>query len=70
MDEVTVNLAAGLVPNFTPVAPVKLVPVIVTEVAPVVGPVLGVTLVMVGAPSTMWRCRHLLPSLLHSCWYQ
>ncbi len=37
-----------VVPNFTAVAPVKLVPVIVTVVPPVVGPLVGDTLVTVG----------------------
>ena len=70
VDELTVNLAALVEPNLTAVAPVRLVPVIVTEVPPVVGPSLGVTLVTVGPVGAASRCRHLLPSLLHSCWYQ
>ena len=45
----TVNDAAGVAPKFTAVAPVKLVPVIVTEVPPLAGPELGLTLVTVGA---------------------
>ena len=39
----TVKVEAAVVPNFTAVAPVKLVPVIVTEVPPVVGPEVGLT---------------------------
>jgi hypothetical protein len=35
-------------PNWTAVAPVKFVPVIVTAVPPVVGPLVGVIPVMVG----------------------
>ena len=34
----TAKLAAAVVPNFTALAPVKSVPVIATEVVPVVGP--------------------------------
>ena len=34
----TVKLEAAVVPNFTALAPVKLVPVIATEVPPVLGP--------------------------------
>jgi hypothetical protein len=34
----TVNVTAVVVPNATPVAPVKFVPAIVTEVPPLVGP--------------------------------
>ena len=45
----TVNDVALLGPNLTDVAPVKLVPVMVTEVPPVVGPVFGLTAVTVGA---------------------
>jgi hypothetical protein len=44
----TVNVADA-VPNFTAVAPVKLVPVTVTEVPPAVGPLVGLTPVTVGA---------------------
>jgi hypothetical protein len=39
----TVNELAAVLPNFTAVAPVKLVPVMVTLVPPPVGPVLGET---------------------------
>jgi hypothetical protein len=45
----TTTLAAAVLPNVT-VAPVaKLVPVMVTEVPPVVGPVFGLTPVTVGS---------------------
>jgi hypothetical protein len=37
----TVKVVAAVAPNFTAVAPVKLVPVIVTDVPPVVGPLVG-----------------------------
>ena len=46
--ELTVKLAA-LEPNLTAVAPVKLVPVMVTDVPPAVEPVAGDTPVTVGA---------------------
>jgi hypothetical protein len=49
VDELTVNVLAEVVPNLTAVAPVRLVPVMVTPVAPVAGPVLGETFVTVGA---------------------
>jgi hypothetical protein len=45
----TVKVVAAVVPKVTALAPVKLVPVIVTEVAPEVGPEVGLTLVTVGA---------------------
>ena len=45
----TVNDAAAVAPKLTAVAPVKPVPVIVTEVPPAVGPLVGLTLVTVGA---------------------
>jgi hypothetical protein len=38
---VTVNELAAVPPKFTPVAPVKLLPAIVTLVPPVVGPLAG-----------------------------
>ncbi len=43
-----VNELAAVEPNLTAVAPVRLVPVIVTLVPPVVGPDDGLTLVTVG----------------------
>jgi hypothetical protein len=49
VSETTLNVAAGLFPKLTTVAPVKLVPVIVTIVPPAVGPLVGDTLVTVGA---------------------
>ena len=45
----TVKLVAAVVPNFTAVAPVKLVPVIDTLVPPASGPLMGLTEVTVGA---------------------
>jgi hypothetical protein len=48
--EFTVTLAAGAEPNFTTLSPVKLAPVIVTEVPPAVGPLCGSTFVTVVAP--------------------
>ena len=44
----TLKEPAALPPNLTAVAPVKLVPVIVTLVPPADGPVFGLTLVTVG----------------------
>jgi len=38
----TVGAAAATPPNVTPVAPVKPLPVMVTTVPPVIGPVVGV----------------------------
>ena len=46
----TVKLVAAVAPNLTEVAPLKSVPVIVTDVPPATGPLLGLTLVTVGAP--------------------
>ena len=47
------KLVAGLPgPKLTAVAPVKLVPVMVTVVPPVVGPVSGLTAVTVGGGRT------------------
>ena len=45
----TVKLVAAVAPKLTALAPVKLVPVIVTEVPPAVGPAVGLTPVTVGA---------------------
>ena len=45
----TVKLVAATPPNVTAVAPVKLVPVIVTLVPPATGPEPGLTPVTVGA---------------------
>ena len=45
----TTKEAALVAPNFTAVAPLRLVPVMTTEVAPVAGPVAGAMLLMVGA---------------------
>ena len=45
----TVKDVAGVLPNLTMVAPVKLLPVIITLVPPVVGPVFGAIDVSVGA---------------------
>ena len=51
VDETTVKLVAAIWPKATLVAPVKLVPVMVTVVPPAVGPELGETPVTVGAPT-------------------
>ena len=47
--ELTVKLAAVVPPNATAVAPVRLVPVIVTTVPPAAGPNVGEIEVTVGA---------------------
>ena len=44
----TTNHAAAVLPNFTAVAPLRLVPVMVTLVPPALGPVLGLMPVTVG----------------------
>ena len=49
----TVKPVAAVAPKFTAVAPVNPVPVIVTDVPPAAGPLLGVTLVTVGAPTNV-----------------
>ena len=46
--ELTVKLVAAVAPKFTAVAFVKFVPVMVTLVPPVVGPVVGVIELTVG----------------------
>ena len=48
VSELTVNDVAAVDPNLTAVAPVKPVPVIVTEVPPASGPAVGLMLVTVG----------------------
>ena len=45
----TVNVVAALPPKLTPVAPLKSVPVMVTEVPPAAGPLPGATALTVGA---------------------
>ena len=47
--ELTVKLLAGVVPNLTALAPVKLLPVMTTDVPPVVGPARGLRDVTEGA---------------------
>ena len=47
VESLTVKLAAP-VPNFTPVAPIKPVPVIVTRAVPVLTPEVGLTALTVG----------------------
>lgn len=48
--ELTVKLVALAAPNFTAVAPVRFVPVMVTVVPPAAGPDVGAIDVTVGAP--------------------
>ena len=48
----TIRFVAALAPIFTLVAPVKFVPVMVIAVPPVVDPVVGLTLEIVGAKTT------------------
>ena len=47
----TVTLVAAAPPRVTPVAPVKLVPVIVIDCAPAIGPAFGEIAVTVGSAS-------------------
>ena len=52
---VTLNEDAGLPPMVTEVAPVKLVPVMVSEVPPTIGPAVGEIPVIVGnAAKVYW----------------
>jgi hypothetical protein len=44
----TLTLVAVVPPNFTSLAPEKLVPVMVTDVPPAAGPLLGSTFVTLG----------------------
>ena len=44
----TVTLVAGVPPNVTEAPVTKFVPVIVTELPPAIGPLLGATLLTVG----------------------
>jgi hypothetical protein len=68
--ELTVKPAAALAPNDTAVASVKLVPAIVTLVAPLAGPDLGARLLTVGvggAPTTtVLAVPMLVPSLANT----
>src|SRR5258708_34269911 len=50
----TVKDPAALLPNLTAAAPEKLVPVMVTLLPPGIGPVFGLTLATVGAPTGAW----------------
>jgi hypothetical protein len=50
--EFTVKEEAGLPPKVTEVAPVKFVPVMVTESPPPVEPLIGLTPVIVGEDET------------------
>ena len=49
--ELTVKPVAGVAPNATAVAPVKPVPVMVTDVPPASGPAVGDIEVTVGGPT-------------------
>ena len=49
----TLKLFAGIVPNLTAMAPVKLLPVIVTGVPPAAGPEVGFTTLMTGSNWTV-----------------
>ncbi|HET6963194.1 MAG TPA: hypothetical protein VFH58_00375 [Acidimicrobiales bacterium] len=48
VESTAMTSVAGLAPKLTPVAPVRLVPVIVTDVPPALGPDEGLTPVTVG----------------------
>ena len=50
----TVEFVAGVVPKSTAVAPVKPVPVIVTNVPPAAGPLVGLRPVTVGAATAVY----------------
>ena len=50
----TVTFVAGVVPKSTAVAPVKPAPVIVTNVPPVVGPLVGLKPVTVGVATAVY----------------
>ena len=52
--ELTVKPVAFVAPNITAVALLKLVPVFVTVVPPVLGPLVGETLVTVGAATNVY----------------
>jgi hypothetical protein len=58
--EFTVKLVAPVEPNFTAVAPVKLVPPIVTDVPPVSKPVVGLRFVTVGSDTKLNRSAGLI----------
>jgi hypothetical protein len=49
----TVKVVAAVAPKSTAVAPVKFVPVMVTDVPPAAGPLLGLTFVTVGAATNV-----------------
>ena len=51
--ELTTTPVAAAVPNLTAVTPEKLVPVMVTEVPPEIGPELGLSPVTVGTVDTV-----------------
>ena len=54
----TVRFVAAVVPKSTTVAPVKLVPVIVTKVPPASGPLVGARPATVGGESTVRDSIH------------
>jgi hypothetical protein len=58
--ELTVNVEAAEEPNFTPVVPTRLVPVMVTLVPPDVGPWFGLTDVTVGAATKVYWSAELV----------
>jgi hypothetical protein len=58
----TVNEVALVLPNFTDVAPVKLLPVMATGVPPAAGPLFGEIAVTVGAGTCAWASR-LVPTI-------
>jgi len=67
----TTTPVAGVEPNWTEVAPVRLVPVTVTLVPPVVVPLVGEMPVTVGAFGNVLKLRtvpgtHVVPSYVHA----
>src|SRR5882672_7919511 len=59
--EFTVKLAAGTVPKLTAIAPVKFVPVMLTDVPPAVLPLVGDRLVTVGTEAATYVNRSEAP---------
>jgi hypothetical protein len=51
VEEIKVKLRAGAEPKLTALAPMKLVPLMVTEVSPASRPATGVTVLTTGATS-------------------
>ena len=61
--EFTVKLVAGVLPNSTAVAPLKPVPLMVTEVPPAVVPLAGLMPVTAGAGRMVYTAEPMLLEL-------